>query len=190
MKLQIASDLHLEFPENRQWLEAMPIIPSGEILLLAGDITTARTKHIEWVGKFFRKLEKEFSFIISVPGNHEFYHGEVNFAYPSYEQRLAKNHTLLNNRAIVIDNVRFLVSTLWSNIPPQYEESIELCINDYSYIKNNSVEKTNELHRLSVAFLKAELARPFNGQTVVLTHYLPSYKCVSEKFNDSVLNSA
>ena len=37
MKIQIVSDLHLEFEQNRQWLEENPLEVTGDILLIAGD---------------------------------------------------------------------------------------------------------------------------------------------------------
>lgn len=36
--IQSASDLHLEFFKNYSALKASPLIPKGEILILAGDV--------------------------------------------------------------------------------------------------------------------------------------------------------
>ena len=61
MKIQYASDLHLEFRANALYLRDNPITPTGDILLLAGDIgylndvTYSKHPFWDWVSDNFRQ---------------------------------------------------------------------------------------------------------------------------------------
>jgi predicted phosphodiesterase len=183
IKIQYASDLHLEFPRNREFLEKYPLEPVGDILVLAGDIVG--DKHRDKIEHLYEKWRKEFRYIISIPGNHEFYGGEAMHCYPSYRKDLAANHFLVNNETLTLEGIRFIASILWTHAPPNKIAALEKASNDYRLIKYSkhdpdqrtiSGDDVNKFHELSRKFLEQELAKPFAGKTVVVTHHLPSYK--------------
>ncbi|MFA4890875.1 MAG: metallophosphoesterase [Candidatus Gracilibacteria bacterium] len=197
IKLQIASDLHLEFQDNKKWLEENPLIHVGDILLLAGDIVV--DKYREKAEKFYKVVERDFSNVISVMGNHEFYRGDVSYAYPSYFKQVTEKHVKLNNKSIVIDGVKFIVSVLWSFVLPQYTVAVWDTMNDYALISTKDaygikvpliVETTNKYHQISLDFIKEELSKPFDGKVVVMTHHLPSYRLINPKCAGNPVNCA
>lgn len=195
MKIQIASDLHLEFPENRRWLDENKLIPSGEVLILAGDIVAL--KHKDKAQPFYDYVRSQFKQIISIFGNHEFYHGEIDFAYPSYFKKMAENHLLLNNKSFVYKKVKFICSTLWSAVPDNDRFEIESRMNDYHIIYQSKMEKiplttdhTNFFNKISLKFIQEELKKEFKGKIVMVTHHLPSYRCNAKKYTHSALNAA
>lgn len=72
MKIQYASDLHLEFGENSKWLKDNPLIPSADILVLAGDIGYLGDA-IYRTHPFWDWASQNYKQVIVVPGNHELY---------------------------------------------------------------------------------------------------------------------
>ena len=54
--------------------------------------------------------------ILYVPGNHEFHGSEIDIARPELaRQCLEHGVTLLDRRAVTVDEVRFIVATLWTD---------------------------------------------------------------------------
>ena len=65
MRIQYCSDLHLEFPENRRWLAANPLIPSAEILIIAGDCFYLGDDYQSY--DFIRRMADEFEAVYILP---------------------------------------------------------------------------------------------------------------------------
>ena len=83
MNIQYCSDLHREFPDNRRWLAANPLIPSAEILVIAGDCFYLNDDYGSY--DFIRWAADSFKAVYILPGNHEYYGGyDVATAFFSY----------------------------------------------------------------------------------------------------------
>lgn len=192
MKIQYCSDLHLEFPANKKYLNANPIKPEGEILLLAGDIIPFA--EIEKENDFFNFLSDSFEHTYWIPGNHEYYRSDISERTGAFHERIRSNVSLLNNTAIEHKGVRFLFSTLWSKINPALEFVILKSMADFRLIKNNgkkiTVDDYDQLHEDCRAFLVKELSNVTNQKTIVVTHHLPTFFNYPEKYRHSELNTA
>ena len=196
MKIQVVSDLHLEFPTNRVWLSENPLLPKADILLIAGDLCTL--KQFDRILPFIQSFSRDFALVISTYGNHEFYGSNIEGAYPSVNKEISERHFRLNNAVYVHQDVRIIASLLWSNIPPHAEGKLENGLNDYRFIYKAGprgtethirVRDTNAYHELSLNFIQETLSQPFAGKTVLLTHHLPSFQCEPELFRGSDLST-
>ena len=75
MKIQFASDLHLEMSVNVAWIQSHPLEVTGEILVLAGDTAYLEEGVPDW---FLDWASTSYKQVMLIPGNHEFYHfGDV-----------------------------------------------------------------------------------------------------------------
>lgn len=102
MKLHILSDLHLGFGAMERPLN------DADVVILAGDISRPR-EAVAWAIRFERP-------VLYVLGNHEFYGSSIEAARREARAlcRGSPVH-LLDDDEIVIDGVRFLGTTLWTD---------------------------------------------------------------------------
>jgi predicted phosphohydrolase len=192
MKIQYCSDLHLEFPINKVHLASHPITPSGDILILAGDIMlfSEISKHhdfLAWASDHFRET-------YWVPGNHEYYRSDLSERSLMLHEKLLPNVNLVNNIAIQLEDIQLVFSTLWSKIDPAKEHSILRTMADFHLIRNHGSKITltdyRELHETCLAFLNDSLAQTGPVKRIVITHHLPTYLNYPARYLESDLNSA
>lgn len=129
MKINVISDLHLEFAD----LE----LPGGEVLILSGDVCEA--KHVKaeydvnnilneggpadgnfkrmdrWT-RFFHEECTKYEKVFYVVGNHEHYGYTYHKTVPHLKDMLPKNITVLEKEACEYNGVLFLGGTLWTDM--------------------------------------------------------------------------
>lgn len=178
MKIRIFSDLHLEFSDRHPPFD--PPETEADVVVLAGDIDNG-TAAIDWAERTFADKP-----VLYVPGNHEYYDGEYFEVATALQERAAasRNVHLLDNDELVLGDVRFLGSTLWTDFDlfgkdkrdPAIAESLKYVV-DFRAIRYGTglftPEQSIDLHRQATAFLEQRLATPFAGRTVVITHHAP-----------------
>ncbi len=195
MKIQYASDLHLEFAENSSFLKHNPLIPMGEVLVLVGDIGYIGDENYsklplwDWVSDNFERC-------IVIPGNHEFYKFfDVSQLYNGWELSIRSNITCYYNSVIDLSQEIVLIgTTLWSNIEQHNAYFTEKAITDFRRIKNKENNLSwidfNALHQQCLDFLQESIERHSSKKIVVATHHVPSVELMSPEFTGSSLNGA
>lgn len=187
MRLALYSDLHLELS---------PWEPSSldvDVVILAGDIGS-HTSGIQWAAKAFPRVSE----VLYVAGNHEYYDGDLGLLdkmqNPFWEQLGVR---FLERHCLEIAGVRFLGCTLWSDFNLYGEDAANAhmsaarrSINDYRMIRARDRARldprdTRKLYQASVNYLDAELSKPFDGKTVVVTHFAPHPRCVAPQHQGS-----
>lgn len=192
MRLQYASDLHLEMPANRDFVLAGAIEPAADYLLLAGDISFLSDWHK--ADSFWDWCAGNFRHTWIVPGNHDYHDDRTNLlGLASLELPVRPNITYVNNVCIRVEDVSLALTTLWSEITQQKTE-IEEKVVDYRHIyfdgKIISTEIVNRLHSESRAFLERTLQRCNPDKTVLVTHYVPVPQATPARYIDSPVREA
>jgi len=194
MIIQYASDLHLEFVKNRDYMRRQPLLPKGDVLVLAGDIVGNFDIYNNGMRDLMDFCTDNFEATYWVPGNHEYYGFDIATQCGVINEAIRSNVFLVNNIAIERADVRFVFSTMWTAISEEQSWLVAKRLSDYHAIKYGdkllTVEDYNALHRYCLAFIKGALAVPFDGATVVVTHHVPTYMHYPEQYRGDGLNEA
>jgi hypothetical protein len=206
VKIQLMSDLHLEAQPAYHPRPA----PGADLLVLAGDIGSyQRGSGLEADDFGLRRFSPRHGWpvpVLYVPGNHEY----DNLDFDATHARLRSlceelDITWLEREELVLQGVRFLGTTLWADFdafalaPGQPEPSLAQVLKQRHkayraanfYLRKAAAMRHGEPmlaenwreHALACqAWLKAALARPFAGTTVVVTHFAPSLRSADPRY--------
>ena len=188
MKLLVLSDLHIEFGAFQ------PLAAEADVVVLAGDVSVG-LDGLAWAVAGFPDVP-----VIYVPGNHEFYHHDIDLIAALKAQAPAHIH-VLDNDAIEIEGVRFLGCILWTDFGLFGETERYFCMkhanramNDFNVIRHNgrrfSAQQSVKLHQYSREWLSHMLTEDYDGKTVVVTHHIPSPQSCHPRFRNDRLSAA
>lgn len=180
MKLQIASDIHVEFhaDNGKEWARMLPN-ENCDVLIIAGDLATKST----W-GHVLPILTDRFPNVIYVPGNHEYWghsFSVVNEELKLFAEVTNNFHFLLND-SVVIESQRFVGSTLWfAETPETFRKRFNW--SDFQRI----VDGAHEIYALNESCQRF-LRETVSVNDVVVTHHLPTRQSISKNFENSENN--
>jgi 3',5'-cyclic AMP phosphodiesterase CpdA len=185
MKILIYSDLHNEFEPFAPDLQSCR---AADVIVLAGD-TDIRLHGVDWAKRLSEQAGDKP--VIMVAGNHEFYGGKFNSVVEAMREATRGTQVhVLEDEVLTLNGVRFLGSTLWTDFKLNGADEAMLQalidaryrMSDYrtvlfdlpDFYRKLEPEDTMRRHIQSRIWLERQLAVPFDGATVVVTHHAPS----------------
>lgn len=181
VKFQIASDFHIEIDHRENIPLREYIIPSADVLILAGDI--GRIHKFDQLKKFLVQLCPQFQIVLYVLGNHEFYRvrnteeksmDDLIVTVKSLEQEIP-NLYILDRSSVIIEDVCVIGTTLWSNstveIPP------------FVRISGMNLDRYNTMFKQNVDYISqmVEYCVEKKLKPMVVTHHCPTYSAIGKK---------
>lgn len=165
----------------------------NSILVLAGDHCSLKNRRLWQLSLEY--LLTQFKNVIFVAGNHEYYSNwladaktfsEVNKILDAFKNCFP-GFIFLNNSSIIIDSIKFIGSTLWTDMKngdPIAMNAIRKALNDY----NGAIKFDDDLWLTpEIVFKMNQKARQFLNQaakydishderkTIIITHHAPEF---------------
>ncbi len=178
MNVHILSDLHLE----RRLYDVSETARKADLIILAGDIHEG-TQGMAWAATQFDCK------VLYVAGNHEYYHGHLEKTLDALRTASNDHVQFLEQQELVLEGVRFLGSTGWTDFSALGNSSASAWATRQRYGDFDAIRAANgrwvqqadfsELNHNARQWLAERLSIPFEGPTVVITHYAPSARSMS-----------
>ncbi|WP_449441121.1 serine/threonine protein phosphatase [Pseudomonas migulae] len=188
------------------------IIPPGTVIRIddrsAGSVPDVKLSNLQRraleylrLDDFLRGWKMQRSKIGDVlDPNHEFYKGHIDHTLRKMREMAAPHVHVLENQVWICNQTRFLVSTGWTDFsstgdPVEAMVTCGLWMNDFQVIRVEErlrrlrPSDVIERNRDAFDFLVGELAQPFEGKTIVVTHHCPVPEVAGEK-HDGHLSAA
>lgn len=190
MRLQVFSDLHLEFSGFE------PMLQNADVVVLAGDIHTG-TQGVKWARQCFRDCP-----VIYVPGNHEFYNHTIPDLIPALKREAkGSNVHVLENNTFTVEGIVFLGCSLWTDfrLRPDARTAMSVAdqdMADFRLIQNQKgnglfcAQDSARIHAASVHWLARQLSRHDPTRTIVVTHHAPSPRSIPPQATRDMLSAA
>lgn len=205
MKILVLSDLHNDHTPFNPVVDGVRVDKDADLVVLAGD-TDEGVKGIAWARQAFPSKR-----ILFIAGNHEFY-GKEWHALIADLRAAGREHGVdfMENDELIVDGVRFLGATLWTDFLYLGESRKDTAImavesrapgqgmTDFKRVKVKEVptgytsyryrrlkaKDTIVRHKRSVRWLEERLDAAHDGPTVVVTHHAPYGRSVTEGYEN------
>jgi predicted phosphodiesterase len=204
MRLQLASDLHLE---RHPHFKLQPA-PGADVLVLAGDIGSYQAGSL-LAGQDFGlerfapgRPDAPWKHVLYVPGNHEYDGQDFEEAHARLRNACDRlGITWLEREVHVIDGVRFIGTTLWSDfdalasgrrtVTEQLKErekayrAANFYLRRFTATRHGQLLLAEEWRAQALEcqqWLGAALQVPFDGITVAVTHYAPTLHSADPRY--------
>lgn len=137
MKILVVSDLHLEFGTHYR----APLDVDYDVVVLAGDIDSPGVNAVHWAADPATFVGRP---VLIVPGNHEFYKTEMRSQLLAMRRAAIDTKVqVLDRDRVVINGVKFLGATLWTDFAMPIETGGDVTDYDEQFDIGRALEHAN-----------------------------------------------
>ena len=194
-KIQIMSDLHLDFPNAGGFPR---LVPGVDLIIVAGDTCEGLQTAVKRMRNAYPSTE-----IVTVAGNHEYYGKALRdeTAAARVIAREAGIH-LLENGTVTFGRLRVIGATLWTDyaLGGSIQHNMQIArdtMRDHRKIKWQSQPwrrfrpfEAQLLHQASRSYIEHQLAIAHDGPTIVVSHHAPMAEAIAPELRGTSLSAA